>query len=228
MRKCSIFIFVLIALFSTIETKAQMYKIGAVGGINFAYLDELAVEYNQRTAIGLGGAFEYDINKNVAISVQPMYLQKGAKFSEADPLDASASKLDVELKLSYIEIPIFFKIPLAINPARYYVLAGPTLGIAIGSQKALKGNSMDVSINIEETIKSADFGLMFGCGAKLPIGTNTIFAEARYTVGQKDIEQSGSVYLWKEKVDIADGKVKTRGLQFMVGILVPIGKQLYF
>jgi hypothetical protein len=225
MRVFKTLIFFIVITLSVIEVKAQTYKIGAVGGLNFANLNQLAIEYSHRTALGIGGVLEYDINKNLAVCVQPMYVQKGGKLKENDIVPSA--NLDAEIQLSYIEIPAFLKVPMAFDP-KYYVLAGPTFGFAIGSQEKLKGDDINVTVDVKPTTKSFDLGLLFGCGANFPIGNNSFFVEMRYSFGQIDIAKGGDIQIWREKYKKDDGLVKTRGLQIMMGILVPIMNQVSF
>lgn len=57
-----------------------------------------------------------------------------------------------------------------------------------------------------------DLGLGFGGGVSMPMGNNTIFIEARYSLGLTDINDD----------DFDDTKIKTKGFQIFAGITFPL------
>ncbi|NUM68263.1 outer membrane beta-barrel protein [candidate division KSB1 bacterium] len=67
--------------------------------------------------------------------------------------------------------------------------------------------------DIKDRTTGMDFGLALGGGVSYPLGDKSLFAEARYSMGLKDIDTSER------------SSLKNKGLQFMVGATVPFGNK---
>ena len=92
-------------------------------------------------------------------------------------------------------------------------MAGPTIGFLQSAKLKVIMGSYEEWDDLKDDLKSIDFGLGFGAGLDLPIGNNFIFVEARYSLGLMNIAD-------KDEGTYAD--VKTRGIQFFVGITFPM------
>ena len=99
------------------------------------------------------------------------------------------------------------------NKIKPYLMAGPTIGFLQDAKlKVIMGGDSELE-DLKDDLKSIDFGIGFGAGLDLPIGNNSIFVEARYSLGLMNI------------ADKADGPyedVKTRGIQIFAGITFPM------
>ena len=87
--------------------------------------------------------------------------------------------------LSYIDIPVLVKIypPLSL-PVKINAFAGPYAGFAI----AAKAKIDDSKTDIMDTLKTFDFGLVFGGGVDI----NSFTVDARYALGLAKIAESGA------------------------------------
>ncbi|MFX0138110.1 MAG: porin family protein [Candidatus Hodarchaeota archaeon] len=221
MKNYILFITVSLICLSSLGVNAQNHQIGLIGGINLANLDEKDEEYDIRTVFGVGGVFELGVGEKFAICFEPMYLQKGAKSEEVEDF----IKVTIEGKFAYLEIPVFFKVPLGTSSTRPYIMAGPTIGILLSSNIGMSMMGIDIEVDTKDLTKSIDYGLGVGGGVSFPIGKNTLFIEARYTLGIADIAKEGEMEIDGEKETVPDSEVKTRGIQIMAGMSIPIGKK---
>ena len=207
---------------------AQTNQIGIIGGINLAYLYEKDVEYNSRTGLLAGGVVEFGKGEKVSFCFEPMYLQKGA----IDKLDVKSHfecefevEGTIEVKLTYLEIPVFFKLPVGMSTTKPYpyIMAGPTFGILLSSKMKMSTMGIDIEVDTKDLTESIDYGFGFGGGVSFPIGSNSLFIEARYTLGLADIVKRGEIEIGGQKQTIPDALVKTRGYQIIAGISMPLG-----
>ena len=113
-------------LLMCLEAGAEGNRVGIVGGLNFATVDEQDKDCKYRTAFGIGGLVEIELGGNIALCFEPMYLQKGCKVDEGD-------NVTMEAKGASIEIPVFLKVPFKAGNITPYVMAGPTLGFSLSA-----------------------------------------------------------------------------------------------
>ena len=196
-------------------SRAQQ-RIGFVGGLNFANFKGLDddgedIPFSSRGVFGAGGVLELGLGKNIALRLEPMYLEKATEFDTDIDL--------VRWKVAYFEVPVFLQLAFETSIARPYLIAGPTVGLIVSSKVEL----LNQDLELIDLLSSIDFGLGFGAGISFPIGHNAIFVEGHYTYGLVDIIDDGKIVERGEDFDL-EGDVKTRGLQIMVGVTFPFGE----
>ena len=205
MKRISVVFIAVLVLFITVSADAQN-RIGFIGGLNLANVsvdpEETGIEYSNRTAFGGGSVVDLRLAENIALQLEPMFLQKGAKVKE----DGSGHNMKV--KLSYIEVPLLLKLMLGQSTICPYIMAGPSVGFRL-SAKVSNGVERDV----KDVTKSTDFGLDFGAGISFPAGNGAIFAEGRYGLGLSQIN---------DDPEDPNTDVKNKGIQFMAGITFPL------
>lgn len=225
MKKINFPVVALLALFIAPPAGAQV-SVGITGGLNLATLngkdiDGSKIDFSGRTVFGIGGVLDIGLNENVALRIEPMYLQKGAKFHSEDQ---DLGNIDVISKADYLEIPVFLKIALGTNSARPYLFTGPSIGFNLSSKFAIEVPGLSVEADIKEVTKSIDFGLGFGGGLSFSMGNNTIFLEGRYTLGLTDIVDDGTFEFEGEQSEL-QADLKTRGFQIMGGVTFPLSRK---
>ena len=157
---------------------------GVKFGYNFANISSTddEIEYNLKTGFAVGGFLILGIRENLDIRPEVLYSTKGtiAKF------DFWGTAYKVTGSLNYIEIPILLQYLLPIKGSfKPYVFMGPALGIKLSAKVKLEVEGEEEEIeDIEEDIKSKDFGLVFGAGAVL---VDKISFEIRYNIGLSPI-----------------------------------------
>jgi len=208
MKKMIILVVALFTLIAVLPATAQV-NFGVIGGLNLANLSvdpDAGVDISNRTAFGIGGILSFGVGETLALQLEPMFLQKGAKLK----LSEQGFTLEAEIKVSYIEVPAMLKFAFGSGDTKPYVMAGPTVGYLLSAKVKDDMEEQD----IKDDVKNIDFGLAFGGGVSLPMGNNTLFVEARYSLGLSDIN---------DDPDDPDTSIKTKGIQIMAGITFPLG-----
>lgn len=203
MKKMNILVGAFLTLILVLPAKAQV-NFGVIGGLNLANVsfdpDPDGVDISNRTGFGIGGVLSFGLGETLALQLEPMFLQKGAKAT------GQGITGETELKASYIEVPAMLKFAFGSGEIKPYVMAGPTIGYLLSAKQD--------ETDIKDDVKSIDFGLTFGGGVSLPMGNNTVFVEGRYSLGLTDINDDS---------DPNADKIKTKGIQIMAGITFPLG-----
>ena len=89
-------------------------------------------------------------------------------------------------------------------------MAGATIGCLQDAKLKVTMGRWD---DLKDDLKSIDFGFGFGAGLDLPIGNNSIFVEARYSLGLMNIA---------DNAEDTYSDIKTRGIQIFAGITFPM------
>ena len=211
MNRMSVFLVLLLTLCVVLPAGAQIH-LGVLGGLNLANINidpwEEEEDWSSRTAFGFGGVFDYGLSEHTVLTLEPMYLQKGAT------LDFQGG--DAEFKVAYLEVPVMFKYVFGAAGIRPYVMAGPTIGFNLSAEGETRWDGESETEDIKDETKSIDFGLGFGGGIYMPAGNNFIFVEARYALGLTNIN---------DDPDNPDIDIKTKGIQIFAGITFPVGAE---
>lgn len=162
---------------------------GVKAGVNLAdFRGEFANFADPGVRAGfVGGAFvAFGFAPDLAVQVELLYSQKGAKFSgegtdeEGNPTGA----LETSVKLDYLEVPVLLRGTLLRGaPVQPVYFIGPTAGFSLGGTAVSEGlPDRDL-----DDLKSVDLGLAVGAGAAIGLGGRKVTAEFRYTTGFTDL-----------------------------------------
>jgi len=211
------------------------FNLGIMGGANLANFsatkpvvidagdNEMAQgSFTSRTAAGFGVVLDYSFSPRVTLSIQPMFAQHGSKLQLQDPVPDGVGK-EHNVKLSYFDIPVMFKVNLGSAGVRPYVTSGFTFGFLASAKTQAAGkdaNKQDV--DVKSSFKSTNFAWNIGGGLGFAAGKSTIFIEGRYLLGLTNVRKgSGAVPLSVER--IRTDEAKTRGVQILAGVSFPLG-----
>ena len=151
-------------------------SIGIVGGLTRFNMDGDRPEKGEyRTVSGgmAGGILEFNLTKNVYLSLQPSYIQKGTKI--AFEVEGQKERVDsIEVDLDYFSIPVLVKVRT--RGERFYVLGGLEFGYLLKAQHVTSTEDND----IKDDLDKYDVAVQFGAGYAHPLGRSKIFIEARY------------------------------------------------
>jgi hypothetical protein len=171
---------------------AAAARVGTKGGVDFATFrgdfDEL-VGFDTRTCAAIGGFVMFDFGAPVALQVEAMYMQKGAKTEVQDtgPSGNPIRTFEWRYELDYLEVPVLARIGLgSAGPVRPYVIAGPSFGFALGGHVESERGSLDLP-----DMKALDFGVAGGLGAEAVAGPYRVGLEGRYATGVSDLYDIG-------------------------------------
>jgi hypothetical protein len=81
---------------------------------------------------------------------------------------------------------------------------------------------LSVEVDVSNLTESIDYGLAFGGGVSIPVGDNSLFIEARYSLGLADIAKQGEIEIGGITQPVPDAEVKTSGIQIMAGMTFPL------
>ena len=172
--------FALLLLIAPLQAAAQTW-LGLKGGLNLATFngdDNEGVE----TLTGLtgGAALMLQLSPSFALQPEILYTMKGAKGDDGG--------LTLELKTSYVEIPVLFKFTpqlegSTVHPALY---AGPAIAFNLDASAEAEAGGVSGSMDIANA-KSTDLGLVLG-GAMdvLSAGGGRFMLDVRYALGMSD------------------------------------------
>jgi hypothetical protein len=236
--KCFLGFIVLATLwfFVVVPADAQNIHIGIVGGANFTNLDldilemgdDISLDMNGSTSIGIGAAADLPLYRNLHLRLEPMYLKRGGGLQSDIPFELPNIGLSYES--SFIEVPVMFRAEFG-KSLRPYVLAGPTVGFLLDSHITVEFLGIGVRCSLQDITKTVQFGFTYGAGIHYPVDNFFLFIEGRYTVGLSDIIEGGPLSIQigderiEENINEEDVEMKTKGLQLMMGITVPLGNK---
>lgn len=213
MKEMGLFLFVLFTLCMILPANAQV-NLGVLGGLNLANINVdppmEGIELSNRIVFVVGGVLDYRLSKYSTLRLEPMYLQKGVKFET----DEAPGGVNYEFKSAYLEIPMMITYTFVIQKIKPYLIAGPTIGFCLSAKKDISWDNQHRDVDIKEGTKSIDFGLGLGAGLNVPIGSNSIFLEARYVFGLTNVNEESS-----------DPEVKNKGIQIFAGLTFPFGNK---
>ncbi len=187
---------------------AQERQAGLKAGVNVASVvfdNDPSGGYNDRRVGFLAGGFAVlPVSGSVAVQIEALFSQKGAKFS------VDEEDLEATLELDYLDIPVMLRIQgPVLGGNRLHFFGGPSLAFRTGSRSKLSDQSFEYAQgsidDIEDSIEPFDLGVVAGAG--LDIGRR-IVVDARYSWGLSKINK-----------DASDGiELKNRVFSFLAGV----------
>ncbi|MEP7195930.1 MAG: porin family protein [Saprospiraceae bacterium] len=112
---------------------------------------------------GIGGLLGFNFSKHIGVQGELIYNSISQKYKEQD--------VERRIKLNYINIPLLLSLNSGkTNLVNFNVVAGPQMGISVGSRLETNGTSGTDSTNAVLAVKKGDLGLAYGAG--IDIGVN--------------------------------------------------------
>jgi hypothetical protein len=216
MKRCCLLAVFLVVLPGARPAGAQV-AIGVLGGLDMSDLSGDApprVSYASRTGFAAGIIGEFDITDDVKLSLQPMFLQKGARIGIAVPGEEEPRD-SLDLRLDYVTLPVLFKI-VAGNGVTY-AAGGIDLGYLLDATLSEGDQKSDVS----DFLKRIDLAADFGFGVQLPIGSPFLTLELRYSQSILNLAKPGQ----GPEGDSLPVRFRSTGFQFLAGVLLPLGER---
>jgi hypothetical protein len=178
--------------------------VGPKGGMNFgnAVVDSHD-DTEMRQGLALGGQIEFGSSGPISLQVEPMYVQKGARF---DVMGATTRG-----DFDYLEIPVLIKAKLGPANAHLYTFAGPSIGINLNTE----GKIGSFEGNFEDEAASTVFSGDIGIGGEFALAPRIMLsADIRYSHGFTSA-------LEEAVVDIDEWH--SRDVRLMAGLLFNLG-----
>jgi hypothetical protein len=209
-----------IVLFSLllILSVSQAYADGAVGffgGLNMGNLsgDSLPnTSYKGRTGLVVGVMGEFRIAKDVMLGLHPMYVQKGSTPT-ISPVTEDGDPIENDLRLDYLSVPVLAKIESGNGVT--YVTGGLDLAFLMDASLTTSQGESDV----KDLLQDIDLSMVFGFGAKIPLGAPLLTLEFRYTQSLLNVADiQGGEY--KRGLPV---RFRSSGFQLLAGLVFPLG-----
>ncbi|MFZ6010204.1 MAG: porin family protein [Bacteroidota bacterium] len=198
--------------------------------------------FNVKSIIGFnaGVGLQYDFNETFSIQPELQFIQKGVRHVNESIMDIPAGRYlyreDTKITIHYLELPVLAKISWGSGNTKFFVNAGPSIGIGLGGRMKVEVFSTDpftsFTYKFESKVKfdddaprfddslnydnRLDFGLQFGGGVVI---AKSIVIDIRYGLG---VSKANDKQEWIEN---DDAKCKNRVFQFTVGMPISLKKK---
>ncbi len=187
-----------------LTASAVSIGVGPKGGMNFG--DAQVSNHDkttQRQGLAIGGQVEFGVTNPWSLQVEPMYVQKGARF---DVLGVTT-----RANFDYFEIPVLLKAKFGATTGNAYVFLGPSFGINVNTEGKYGSLNGDFKNQSAPLVYSGD------------VGVGGEFLVAQYVYLSADIRYSHAFTsaLDKSVGDIDDWK--SRDVRVMAGVLFHMG-----
>jgi hypothetical protein len=191
--------------------------LGFWGGLNRASLKGDAPEdasYGTRLGLSAGVVGEFNLTKDVRLSVQPAYSQRGAKLAFEVP-DEDVPRDSLQVKLDYYSLPVMIKV--VSGNGKTYVTSGLDFGIL---QKAELSNlnKDEPAQDIQRFFQDFDVAVNFGFGVMFPVGSPQLTLELRYSQSLTNLSKPEE----NPEASALPERFRSAGLQLMAGLLWPL------
>lgn len=205
MKTLALFAFIILSF--SIQAQATF---GVRAGINVATVnfqsDGFNISPDSRVGLTVAGLANIPVNESFSIQPEVHFIQKGYKFE----LEFFGEVTETTAKLNYLEVPIHAKYAFGNENLRFFILAGPAIGFALGGEvEQCDGGdciSEDIEFDDNDGFNRLDLGLSVGAG--MNIGSN-FFVDLRYVLGITNLSED----------DADDIKTTNRGIQIGVGYM---------
>lgn len=161
-------------------------------GLNMANIrGDVSEQYKEVSSKpGLSGGIGIDFCFKEKISIEPelLYAPKGHKWL--------VDNLVFVNTLSYLEMPILFKMNVPGYRTTPSIYVGPSFGLLLSSKVTEEKNKESANEENEDTVKEEpqwkkfDFGIAVGSALYVPVNYGSIFIDLRYTFGFSDINKN--------------------------------------
>ena len=182
------------------------FRIGPRVGVNIANLSfdpdfQEGIDKSSRLGFKFGALAELGFAPMFAVQIEPMYVMKGAK------LEAQGAKRNINL--SFIEIPILFKVKFVAGSVTPYVFAGPDIGLLLSSNYEDEFNGQTEETDIKDITSSIDFAIDLGAGVGFAVGPGAVIMfDVRYALGLSNLN---------DDPNDTQTTIKSSGIQIVVG-----------
>lgn len=190
----TVLVVALVAFASVAFGQAQL-AIGVKAGPNFAKINTdatLGENYKSRTGFH-GGAFVLVKLTKIGIQPEVIFSQQGSKV-EVPTLG------DREIKYSYMNIPIMFKL---YTVAGINLQLGPQFGFVTKAEEVFTPIAgAKTTTDVKNSLKGSDLSLGIGLGWDLPFGLSI---DGRYNLGLSKVNDSGSDDVKNQVIQVSLG-----------------------
>jgi len=187
--------------------------IGFYGGVNNGNLSGDTppnTSYKGRTGLVVGVMGEFRIAKDVMLGLHPMYIQKGSTPT-LKPVTEDGDPIENDLQLDYFSLPVLVKIESGNGVT--YVTGGLDLAFLMDASLTTPQNEKDV----KDLLQDIDLSMVFGFGAKIPLGAPLLTLEFRYAQSLLNV---ADMQVGQQDIPV---RFRSSGFQLLAGLILPLG-----
>lgn len=167
------------------------------------------------TGFGVSANAELSFGRMFAVALEPGYTQKSVKWE----LTQGTARATDERTISYLQIPVLFRVKFIEGTVRPYAFVGPNIGLVLSSKAKFQGfaNIQDGEYDVKSTTSSIDFGLEFGGGTEFKVARQVaLTGDIRYNLGLSNLDNSPAQ-------QGQSASVKSRNFVILFGVLFLLG-----
>jgi len=190
------------------RSEQSAFSLGGIFGLNFANLGgDNTSSLKSTTLVNFGAVATYNIIDQFGLQGELLYNQKGCKSEGTDANNNNAAYTTTQ-SFKYLEIEILAKYILPIEgPVKPCVFAGPAFGIKLGANVHWEEGTQSGDNDVSSAVSGADFGLMFGVGVDIKLGSGKILFDAGYDLGLANIQKTGTVSNTNQVIGLSLGYI---------------------
>jgi hypothetical protein len=163
-----------------------------------------------------GAYLGFGLSDRLAFQAEVVYGTRGADGLGlgTDVLDASAA--DVELRMSYMEVPLLLRAGFPGQRFLASFFAGPYVAFLTSCEVTAGGTTTscdDTAATQRFSPRKTDFGAVAGVGLDMALGESTLFVDARYSIGLMSVQAGSNAF-----------DARHNGLAVTGGFAVPLGR----
>lgn len=153
-------------------------------GLNFSTFTNMTDPVGGNTEFQIGGFVDWGLSSL-------FYLRTGLRYNSYG-VGVTNNSGNLSLDVSYLEIPILLKPTLDMGVIKPYLIAGPMLGIKVGSSATATDEYLVID-GTSDNYKTIDFSLDFGGGVEVPIISGLqAFLQLDYALGLINVFDNAS------------------------------------
>ena len=139
----------------------------------------------------------FETGSRFGLEFNVMYMPKGVKFKgEVPDGSGGTATFDMTMAIDEISVPVFFKMKI-LPGSTPFVFGGGEIGYVISSKLKYSYSNGDsesgeedlLNVDGESAINRLDFGLVFGAGYELNMGSMNLTIEGRYYMGLANLNK---------------------------------------
>ena len=206
---CLKYLYFCVIFLLPLQSAAQI-SLGVTVGTNigkFGGVEPTDASYTYRTGLNFGGTIAYRFNKDISLTVQPMYSQRGSNIEVGEVTRRDTIEV-YETNINFLVIPVFVRVD-SDNGVTYFI-SGLEFGIPLSAELSHDGNSKDIS----ETLKNIDILASIGMGLRFSLGRPDLLIEFRYYQGLVNFNSGFA----EDQGNILFEDFKNSGFQLMAGL----------